>query len=382
MRILIPPSSPCSLAADAKSSFRWTVIQANELARVASIPAKVRKRLHTLPRSLGELYARCLDAVPPDDRADVHRILIWLVFACSPLSADDVAQLLSFDYTEPTPVFDTSLQPSSTTAVLSLIGSTFVTVQDGEVRLAHASVKDFILSIPSTSQFHVDINLAHSLMVRTCLAYIYSGATVLAQGGPYLHHMTWSWVVYISRVDQEQYRTLEGYVLDAFSRKDTQESHGDVLKASLHTAAGIDHVRLMQLLINYLRADVNCFAVLSHDERRPALQRMALCPAVDISSLLRCCRPGESDTVGEKIPVRGSMPLHRAASRGHPSTSRGQRLPARFCRWRLDAPSHRRTKWSLGDRASSSQPRCGARYLRFGYDSSSTGCVPQPRNSG
>ncbi|KAL1727973.1 hypothetical protein EV714DRAFT_216125 [Schizophyllum commune] len=75
-------------------NFRWTVIQANELARVASIPAK----------------------------------------------------------------------PSSTTAVLSLIGSTFITVQDGEVRLAHASVKDFLLNIPSTSQLHVDINLAHSLM--------------------------------------------------------------------------------------------------------------------------------------------------------------------------------------------------------------------------
>ncbi|KAI5885791.1 uncharacterized protein SCHCODRAFT_01193208 [Schizophyllum commune H4-8] len=75
-------------------NFRWTVIQANELARVASIPAK----------------------------------------------------------------------PSSSTAVLSLVGSTFITIQDGEVRLAHASVKDYLLSIPSSSQFHVDINIAHSLM--------------------------------------------------------------------------------------------------------------------------------------------------------------------------------------------------------------------------
>ncbi|KAL1712989.1 hypothetical protein EV715DRAFT_212619 [Schizophyllum commune] len=156
-----------ALQSGAEGNFRWTVIQIRELARIAGIPSKVRQRLRSLPKTLGELYKRCLDAVDPEDRADVRRLLLWLLYTVKPLAMSDFAQLLSFDYSDGMPIFDPDLSPSSEDSVLALIGSTLISVQDGIVRLSHASVRDYLLGLPSDSSFCVDHTLAFSLMART-----------------------------------------------------------------------------------------------------------------------------------------------------------------------------------------------------------------------
>ncbi|KAL1747089.1 hypothetical protein HDZ31DRAFT_32574 [Schizophyllum fasciatum] len=180
-----------ALGSGADGNFRWTVLQIRELARIAGIPAKVRQRLKTLPKTLTEIYGLCLDSVDAEDRADVRRLLIWLLFTCVPLTTADFAQLLSFDYSDDMPVFDAELQPSSIDTVLSLVGSTFLAVHDGQVRLAHASVKDYLLALPSESDFRVDNHVAYSLMARTSLAYI--GACEVPEEGQETrkpHHLT------------------------------------------------------------------------------------------------------------------------------------------------------------------------------------------------
>ncbi|KAL1716229.1 hypothetical protein EV715DRAFT_205722, partial [Schizophyllum commune] len=160
-----------TLTAGANGNFRWTVLQVRELIDVAGIPAQVRKRLKMLPSTLGEIYDQLLASVHAAARDDVRLLLMWMIFTVRPLSTDDFAELLAFDYSERMPVYDASLRPSAD-HVLALVGSTFVSVHDEEVRIAHASVKDHMLALPPSSPFYIDRNQAHCLMARTALAYI------------------------------------------------------------------------------------------------------------------------------------------------------------------------------------------------------------------
>ncbi|KAL1727975.1 hypothetical protein EV714DRAFT_216172, partial [Schizophyllum commune] len=160
-----------ALETGSDGSFRWTMLQMKALSLISGIPTKVRERLKTLPKTLSETYERSLQAIDPNDRADVHRLLTWLLMTRVPLSTTDFAQLLSFDYSKRLPVFDAQLQPSPSDTLM-LVGSTFVSVHDDKVRFAHASVRDFILALPPTSEFHVDFGLVYASMARTGLAYI------------------------------------------------------------------------------------------------------------------------------------------------------------------------------------------------------------------
>ncbi|KAI5889921.1 uncharacterized protein SCHCODRAFT_02507568, partial [Schizophyllum commune H4-8] len=68
-----------ALLAGAEGNFRWTTLVIQELRSIAGLPGKVRQRLKVLPESLEVLYKGCLDAIDPADRADVRRLLLWLV---------------------------------------------------------------------------------------------------------------------------------------------------------------------------------------------------------------------------------------------------------------------------------------------------------------
>ncbi|KAL1727979.1 hypothetical protein EV714DRAFT_216136 [Schizophyllum commune] len=230
-----------ALQVGADGSFRWTTIQIQELSRIAGIPTKVRQKLKTLPKSLSETYERSLQAIDPDDRADVHRLLIWLILACVPLTTTDFALLLAFDYSDRIPSFDADSQPSSADAALSLVGSTFLSVHDGEVRLAHASVKDYLLALPPTSDFHVDVQLSHSLMARTGLAYLgamFDTAKQARSQKP--NQLTYSWVVHVAKAGTDVYADLERDAVA--SLRGLRGS--DYLSDALQAAAQIGHALL------------------------------------------------------------------------------------------------------------------------------------------
>ncbi|TRM67266.1 hypothetical protein BD626DRAFT_546139 [Schizophyllum amplum] len=162
----------------ADGNFRWAALQLRELGAVAGIPRKVLQRLENIPKTLGEDYERRLQAIDSSDRQDVLCLLIWSLFSHRPLSTSDFAQLLSFDYSERMPVFNTSMQPSSVIDVLSLIGSTFICERDGIIRIAHASVKNYLIELPPSSPYYVDPNYVYSMMARTCLAYLKAAKTM------------------------------------------------------------------------------------------------------------------------------------------------------------------------------------------------------------
>ncbi|KAL1665580.1 hypothetical protein GGF50DRAFT_52363, partial [Schizophyllum commune] len=223
-----------TLTAGANGNFRWTVLQVRELIDVAGIPAQVRKRLKMLPSTLGEIYDQLLASVHAAARDDVRLLLTWMILTVRPLSTDDFAELLAFDYSERMPVYDASLRPSAD-LVLALVGSTFVSVHDEEVRIAHASVKDHMLALPPSSPFYIDRNQAHCLMARTGLAYV-GHAETPAYGYP--SHLAWTWVVYTSKADTDYRAELEQ---DAASITEKVGNPADVLAGPLQTAADLGY---------------------------------------------------------------------------------------------------------------------------------------------
>lgn len=196
-----------------------------------------------------------MDAIDPEDRADVRRLLLWLLYTIKPLSRSDFAQLLSFDYSGDMPIFEPDLSPISDDSVLALVGSTFVSVQDGKVRLAHASVRDYLLGLAPDSDFCVDRPLAYALMARTSLAFIRSNQIPLSELGQreQRHHLTFTWVLYIAKAGDEEYSALAQDAVGVFGAIEGKE----VLNLALRVLATIDHIALMRLLVDELGADVD-----------------------------------------------------------------------------------------------------------------------------
>ncbi|TRM67255.1 hypothetical protein BD626DRAFT_397030, partial [Schizophyllum amplum] len=221
----------------ADGNFRWAALQLQELGTVAGIPRKVLERLKDIPKTLAEEYERRLQAINLSDRKDAACLLTWSLFSHRPLSTIDFAQLLSFDYSDRMPVFDASMQPSSVVDVLSLVGSTFLCEHDGVIRIAHASVKDYLLELPTSSPFHVNPEYAYSFITRTCLAYLKCGGALGYLGSA--HHIIWTWVIYASKAAYND--TLEQDIMLSIGSSDRRQL---LATASLYGAVQMGHVAL------------------------------------------------------------------------------------------------------------------------------------------
>lgn len=203
-----------------------------------------------------------MDAIDANDRADVHRLLIWLIFKREALFTHDFAQLLSFHFVDGTPVYDSSLLATSVNDMMLLIGTTFITLRDGEVNFAHASVRDYLLSLPPGSPFYVDSHLAHLTMVKTSLAYITSP---MAEQLPYLSYDTlsrvplivYAWIYCTPMVDSARYPTLEQEIVLALRNNTTIRDIHRTAAFFLGLAADFDQIGLMHLFVDKLDADVN-----------------------------------------------------------------------------------------------------------------------------
>ncbi|KAL1742741.1 hypothetical protein HDZ31DRAFT_65691 [Schizophyllum fasciatum] len=204
------------LIAKAEGNFRWISLLIQDLRPVAGLPGPFSRRLKALPRTLGDLYQRCLNSIHADIRDDVHRLLMWVLYSEANLSLLDFTRLLSFDYSGGRmPVYDASLQPSPEAAA-SFIDTMFVSVRDGVVRVAHASVKDYLLSLPAGYPFFIDSRLAYSHMARTSLAYVASADATRSDSASFDmgSHLARTWVAYIDAAGDEDYPAIE---LDAIA---------------------------------------------------------------------------------------------------------------------------------------------------------------------
>lgn len=136
-------------------------------------------KLAEIPRSLDGVYARILENIPEIQKEHVVRILQLLVFSQRPLTMKEVRQAL-YVVTEPAdgePAFSLEDTQNGDPGVVSRICSSLVseeTSEDLRIRLAHASVKQYLLSDRLPDGFKdkfVEIP-ARISVAKVCLRYL------------------------------------------------------------------------------------------------------------------------------------------------------------------------------------------------------------------
>ncbi|KAL3480824.1 ankyrin repeat-containing domain protein [Aspergillus californicus] len=181
------------LMSKAKGMFRLAVCHLDELATCLNRP-QLRQRLNCLPRTLDQMYSQMLLRIPEELEPLAFKILQWLTYSARQLNVTEVAEALCVDC-EDIPRFDPDRRLPDPQDVLEACPGLIVTVdidadteaaggtndtttQATHIRLAHYSVKEFLVSArvhEHAPRFRLDdAPASHASMAETCLAYLLS----------------------------------------------------------------------------------------------------------------------------------------------------------------------------------------------------------------
>ncbi|KAF8484357.1 hypothetical protein JB92DRAFT_1574797 [Gautieria morchelliformis] len=170
----------------AHGMFRWVVCQLDAL-RKCRTPAALEKALMSLPKTLNQTYDQILAAIDEDDRRDALSLLQWLAFSVGTISMDEAVEVLATDPdAREGPLFDRRRRLRDPGDILticsSLVTITFredlLFIKPGEIRLAHFSVREYLISehlrtsTTVLSYYYFNEKMAHVFIAKTCLAYL------------------------------------------------------------------------------------------------------------------------------------------------------------------------------------------------------------------
>ena len=146
--------------------------QLEELKECARSQKKLEYILEGLPMTLEASYNQILSRIPPANASDAVKLLLWLAFAEQPLEIDYLAVIVEFDMDEK--IFDPKAKLSAPTDTLKICSSLVTKLGNNTVKLAHASVKQYILEKKRTLQSNIvmDPSIGHAFVGQCCLAYI------------------------------------------------------------------------------------------------------------------------------------------------------------------------------------------------------------------
>ena len=149
------------------------------------IPPNLRQYLNELPDTLDETYDRILKGISKAQRNNAHRLLQCLTVAVRPLLAEELAELLAFDFQASTVGGIPTLKEDwrwddQEEAILSTCSSLIAIIpRDGSrvVQFSHFSVKEYLTSSRlaqsphgDVSRFSIYLEPAHTVMAQACLA--------------------------------------------------------------------------------------------------------------------------------------------------------------------------------------------------------------------
>ena len=134
------------------SRFRWVFCQLEALRHC--FPSNLRQFLNKLPDTLDETYERMLRGINKARADDAYRLLQCLTVAVRPLSVEELAEILAFDFqtsnSEGVPALKEDWRwDNQEEAVLSTCSSLISIVNNGGsrvVQFSHFSVKEYLTS--------------------------------------------------------------------------------------------------------------------------------------------------------------------------------------------------------------------------------------------
>ena len=123
--------------------FHLVACQLEELKECARTEKTLEYILEGLPVTLEATYDQILNRISPANASHVMKLLLWLAFAEKPLDIDYLAVIVEFDLDKKS--FDPMAKLSAPTDILRICSSLVTEMGNNTVKLAHASVKDYVL---------------------------------------------------------------------------------------------------------------------------------------------------------------------------------------------------------------------------------------------
>jgi ankyrin repeat protein len=115
-------------------------------------------------------------AIDETYKSEVRRALLWLVFSGRPLKIEELAEAACIDPDADPPFSEDDRFHDPCNNILEILGSFVSLDRGGGVRLAHFSVKEYLLSSRLRTVQFADFGLsemdAHLFCARSCLSYI------------------------------------------------------------------------------------------------------------------------------------------------------------------------------------------------------------------
>ena len=153
--------------------FRWVQCQLDQIAELKTM-RDIREALSNLPEGLQETYEKILEKFAPHSVRIVRQIFQWLVCDVATLTLAALHECLAIELDMGH--IDEEAQLSSPTDIYDLCGSLIAVTAEGEVILAHLSVKDYLQSdairTGKVSVFALSEPGANAENALRCLAYL------------------------------------------------------------------------------------------------------------------------------------------------------------------------------------------------------------------
>lgn len=153
--------------------FRWVQLSLDNL-QAQRTPKAMKIALSNLPGSLRETYANTLERISPDDWMFVREALFWLSFGARPFGLGELNEAVIID--EECTELDEDMMLVPPQLLLHLCEGLISQDHSGQIRLAHASVRDFLTSewirTSRVKYFSLDPTTADATIIRKCLSYL------------------------------------------------------------------------------------------------------------------------------------------------------------------------------------------------------------------
>ncbi|KAJ3898534.1 ankyrin repeat-containing domain protein [Lentinula edodes] len=207
------------------------------------ICGNAEEALKTLPGTLTQTYDQALGRLTEEEKKDVQHLLLWLLYAFKPLTRRKANEIWKIDLLEQK--FDPDEMDLQ---VEEVIPSTFVTVgQDGIIQLAHASVKEYLISYPQSKEMNDSLSfnehLAHDTMTQTTIIYLMQYEEALCDWEGLLTYAVKYWLSHASKVEEFKVEGQSQKLICAILKDNVQFSrweklHMKQLPFMNHTTAG------------------------------------------------------------------------------------------------------------------------------------------------
>jgi ankyrin repeat protein len=185
------------LAERCDGMFLWVKMQQGQL-KGSRNPKQLERIVENMPTGLNSTYERNWTAIkgkPLDEQHRAFTILTWATFALRPLTISELSEVLTIESNDsemrfqldelPDQIDDNYIEDEFIRVCGSLIevqGDERATPGSRTIHLVHSSVREFLLSVlnskPGTFtvapsiEYQTDQSYQHSLLTRTCLAYL------------------------------------------------------------------------------------------------------------------------------------------------------------------------------------------------------------------